>query len=147
MDPCDTTKGRWDPPLGPTVDDFVEAMADVPGYRTSTPTDIEWLGYPGKSLEETGPASVAECTDGFAHAWETQYNETAEYLVDGQHNRLWVVDIDGTRVVVTLPQSVSAPYTPGTNPASLAEQQQVLDSIRIAPLPSPEATVTTSPPG
>ena len=57
------------------------------------------------------------------------------------------VDIDGTRVVVTLPQSVSAPFTPGTNRASLAEQQQVLDSIRIAPLPSPEATVTTSPPG
>ena len=65
---------------------------------------------------ETGPASVAECTDGFAHAWETQYNETAEYLVDGQHNRLWVVDIDGTRVVVTLPQSVTAPYTPGPTP-------------------------------
>ena len=36
VDPCDTTKGRWDPPLGPTVDDFVEAMADVPGYRSSS---------------------------------------------------------------------------------------------------------------
>ena len=35
VDPCDLTKGRWDPPLGPTVDDFVEAIANVPGYRTS----------------------------------------------------------------------------------------------------------------
>ena len=144
VDPCDLSKGRWDPPLGPSVADFVEAIADVPGYTVSEPTEIEWLGYQGKSLEEVGPSSVARCSDGFAHAWETQFNETAEYLVDGQHNRLRVVDIDGTRVVVTLPQSVTAAPTPGTDPASLAEQQQVLDSIRIAPAPSPSGSPSAS---
>jgi hypothetical protein len=140
VDPCDTTKGQLDPPLGPTVEDFLEAIGNVPGYQTTTPVDIEWLGYRGKSLEETGPDSVAACTDGLARAFETENNETIEFLVDGQHNVLWVVDIDGTRVVVTLPQSVEAAYTPGTDPASLAEQQQVLDSIRIAPAPSPSGS-------
>ena len=37
VDPCDTSAGLWDPPLGPTVDDFVTALANVPGYTTTEP--------------------------------------------------------------------------------------------------------------
>jgi hypothetical protein len=146
VDPCDTTKGLWDPPVGPTVDDFVTALADVPGYQVTAPTDVTLLGYTGKYVELVGPASVADCTDGFAHAWQTEFNETAQYLADGQHERLWILDIDGTRVVISLTGESAVPPTAGTDPASLDEQQQVLDSLRIAPAPAPTGSPSPSEP-
>ena len=144
IDPCDTTKGRHDPPVGPTVDDFVNAAVDLPGYTVTEPTDVTLLGYSGKYLELTGPASVADCEDGFAHGWETQYNETAQDLADGQHERLWVMDIDGTRLVIGLTGETAVPHPTGTDPVSLAEQQAVFDSLRIAPAPAPTGSPSAS---
>ena len=137
--------GLWDPPLGPTVDDFVTALATVPGYTTTEPTDVEFLGYKGKYIEEVGPPSVTQCADGFSHPWQTKYNETAPYDFDDQHARLWVLDIDGVRLVITLVGSDAAPHPTGTDPADLAQQQAVFDSLRIAPAPAPTASPSASP--
>jgi len=144
-DPCNTNAGLWDPPLGPTVNDFVNAMVKVPGYQTTDPVDADLFGFHGKYLEETGPASVATCTDGFSHAWQTKYNETAEYLMDGQHDRLWVLDVDGVRLLVSVADSVAVPHSPGTDPVDMAQTQAVLDSIRIAPAPTPAGSPAGSP--
>ena len=145
LDPCDTNAGLWDPPLGPTVDDFVTALANVPGYTTTDPVDADLFGFHGKYMEETGPASVAACGDGFSHAWQTKDNETAEYLMDGQHNRLWVLDVDGVRLLVSLTDSVAVPHASGTDPVDMVQQQAVLDSIRIAPAPPPSGSPSGSP--
>jgi hypothetical protein len=145
VDPCDTTQGLWDPPLGPTVEDFVRAAVDIPGYTVTEPAEVTLLGYPGYYFELTGPASVADCTDGFAHGWETLGNETAQYLSDGQHERLWVLDIDGTRLVIALTGDTAVPHPSGTDPASEAEQQQVFESLRIAPAPAPGGSPSASP--
>lgn len=145
VDPCDTNAGLWDPPLGPTVDDFVTALANVPGYHTTDPVDVTFLGYSGKYVEEIGPPSVTKCTDGFSHPWQTLYNEAAPYDFDDQHGRLWILDVDGVRVVIDLVGSNAAPHPTGTDPASLAEQQQVFDSLRIVPAPSPTESPSASP--
>ena len=145
IDPCDTAKGLLDPPLGPTVDDFVTALAEVPGYTTTDPTDVEFLGYTGKYIEEVGPPSVTQCADGFSHPWQTKFNETAPYDVDDQHARLWILDIDGVRLVITLVDSDAAPHPTGTDPADLAQQQAVFDSLRIVPAPRPAASPSGSP--
>jgi hypothetical protein len=134
----------WDPPLGPTVDDFVAALSDVPGYTTTEPTDVELLGYKGKYLEEVGPPSVTQCADGFSHPWQTKDNETAPYHSDDQHARLWVLDIDGVRLVITLVGGDAAPHPSGTHSADLAQQQAVFDSLRIAPAPAPTGSPSPS---
>jgi hypothetical protein len=140
IDPCDQNAGLLDPPLGPTVDDFVAALANVPGHQTTEATDVTFHGYAGKYVEQIGPPSVAQCTDSVSCAWETQFNETAACAFAGDdHRRLWVLDVDGVTVVITLHDRTSAPLPSGTDPVSVAEQQQVFDSIRIAPAVSPES--------
>jgi len=64
--------GMMDPPLGPTVDDFVTALAEVPGYTTTEPTDVDLFGYSGTYIEEIGLPSVAQSADGFSHPWNTK---------------------------------------------------------------------------
>jgi hypothetical protein len=147
IDPCDTSVGLMDPPLGPSVDDFVTALAKLPGYQTTEPVDVIFQGYSGKYLEEVGPPSVTQCADGFSHPWQTKYNETGPYDFDDQHGRLWVLDVDGVRLLIELVGSNAAPHPTGGDPVSLAEQQQVFDSIRIAPAPvaSPAASPLASP--
>ena len=42
--------GLWDPPLSPTVDDFVTALANVRGYTTTEPKDVECC-YRGQIMQ------------------------------------------------------------------------------------------------
>ena len=51
----------------------------------------------------------------------------------GQHNTIYIVDVDGTR------QVIDAMYLPGTSAADRAEQDQIVASIRFEPpgQPSP----------
>ena len=46
IDPCDITAGLMDPPVGPTVDDFVAALVAVPGYQASDRSTRPSLGTP-----------------------------------------------------------------------------------------------------
>jgi hypothetical protein len=46
---------------------------------------------------------------------------------NGQHNTVYVIDVDGTR------QVIDTMYLPGTTPATLAELDQILASIRFEP--------------
>ena len=67
-DPCDPNS-EFEPSLGPSVDDLVTALANLPGYEASTPTDITVSGFPGVQLELTAPEYGDECPD--HRTWST----------------------------------------------------------------------------
>ena len=61
---------RFDPPVGPTVDDLVSALQQVPAFDV-TPRDVTVDGFDGKYVEFTfDPYDEAVCRDGRFGLWD-----------------------------------------------------------------------------
>ncbi len=129
IDPCvekeDNT--NWIP-VGPTVADFVDAVAKHPILDTTTPVDATLAGYSGKYFDLQVPADIstdAKYNPGcvFYRPWEPGI------YAQGPNHRwhVWVLDVDGARVVIS-----SSDY-PGTPTARRAELQAIVDSITFHP--------------
>ena len=134
-DPC--TSPEPDVPVGPTVDDFVDALVNHPTpLLVTAPVDVTLGGFPGKYLDLQAPADIADCQ--FMPWGGTFYAQG-----DGNLWHIWVIDVDGVRVVV------HASEFPGTAPERAAELRAIIDSIRIdhdpalAPTPSPQTAGST----
>lgn len=126
-DPCDETALR-DPSVGPTVENLVTAISSLPWSAVTLPTDITINGFRGKELEVTAPVS-SPCvgTDEFA-TWATTLTDRATNVSPGERNRLRILDVHGTRVVI------AGASLPGTTSAQLlAEINAIIDSVRIEP--------------
>jgi hypothetical protein len=127
-DPCQD-RGFLAPQPGPTVDDLAAALASLPGFDATTPTEVTVDGYTGKQLTLTAPDSFDSCTsstlssDGY-RLWQLPLGANAAFN-PGQRTMFWIVDVNGQRLVVD-----SETY-PTTNAQELAEVQEILDSIRI----------------
>jgi hypothetical protein len=120
-DPCRRDEGDPDIPVGPTVDDFVNALADHPRLDTTTPVDVTVEGYSGKALDLQVPEDILVCT--VYRPWDPGI-----YAQGPGH--LWhlrVIDVDGDRVVIQ-----SMEYA-GTDSQRRAELEAMVDSIKIAP--------------
>jgi hypothetical protein len=126
-DPCITDEEAQKdgaPPdieVGPTVDDFANAIADHPLLDATTPRETSLGGYTGKYLDLHLPADLRGCAAYFP--WEPGI------YAQGPSSRwhLWILDVDGVRVVVQ-----TADYA-GTSAQHLAELQAIVDSIQIEP--------------
>lgn len=121
-DPCrtDATTSEWpEIPVGPTVNDFSEAVAAHPLLDVTTPTDVTLAGHPGTYLELQVPDDISMC--GVYRPWEPWYFAQAP----GERWHLWILDVDGVRVVV---QSIESAATTATRRAEL---QAIVDSIQI----------------
>jgi hypothetical protein len=115
-----------DPPVGPSVDDLASAWANLPGFEATAAIDITVDGFHGKQVEFTVPDyDDAECAYGtfkllnegpFADWWAQGPN---------QHNKLWILDVNGTRVVII------GAYFPDTSPQDRAAIDDILASIQI----------------
>ena len=110
-----------DIPVGPTVDDFATALADHPLLDTTTPIDVTLAGYSGKymDLQVPRPRGVYleyEPWDGNIYAQGS-----------GHRWHLWILDVDGQRVVV------EATDYAGTSAQDRAELQSIVDSVVIEP--------------
>jgi hypothetical protein len=119
-DPCRNT-GAPEIPVGPTVDDFTNAVADHPLLEVTAPVDVTLGGYSGKYLELQVPADLAGCP--VYRPWEPWYYAQSA----GERWHLWILDVDGVRVVI---QSIDHAET---SAARRAELQGIVDSIQIAP--------------
>ena len=122
-DPCRTDRMADLPPeipVGPTVDDFADAVAAHPLLDVTTPTDVTLAGYSGKYLELQVPAAISWC--GVYRPWEPYHAQGP-----GERWHLWVIDVDGVRVVV---QSMDHA---GTSAQHRAELQAIVDSIKLQP--------------
>ena len=118
-DPCNY-QGLLDPLPGPSVDDLAAALASLPGLDATTPTDVTMDGYEGKQLTLTAPASFEGCTlspEGTFRIWELPLGATLRPWTAGERDRMWILDVDGQRLVI------QAPEKPGATAASKAEVQ------------------------
>ena len=109
---------------GPTVDDLAEALADQPLRNATEPVDVTLDGYAGKYLELSVPSDIdfSECDvdegQGRFFSWDGRYHQGP-----GQVDRLWILDVDGSRLVI---DAFQMPYSTAEE---RAEQQAVVDSI------------------
>lgn len=123
---------RWnllDPPLGPSVDDLATVWAELPGFTATTPVDITIGGYAGQRVDYTLPDyDEADCLAGKFGLWKedgTHGGPNFWAQVPKQQNRQWIIDVDGTRLVI------NEWSQPGTTPEQLADMDQFLASIQI----------------
>ena len=141
---------RWlgtalDPPVGPTVDDLATALLAQAGPGSSPPIAVTVGGHPGKKVELSIPqdVDVTKCDSDGSFAifgrWlgaGQSYGAAPWTYGNGQHNTVYIIDVDGTR------QVIDSMYLPGTSTADRAELDQIVASIRFesrpaSPSPSP----------
>ena len=122
-DPCSDqeTAVLLDPPVGPSVDDLVEAISSLEGYEATAPVDITVSGFQGKEFTLTAPD-----TEGCTATWATADRTTG--MGAGEVNLLRILDVDGERVMI------AGAYHPETSPDdAVAILEQVMDSVQIQP--------------
>ena len=110
------------------------------------PTAVTVGGHAGKKVELSIPEDldVTTCdSEGDFPIFGRWYTDPPNGTVvgaapwtygKGQHNTVYIVDVDGTR------QVIDTMYLPGTSAANLAELEQIVASIRFEPrasTPSP----------
>jgi hypothetical protein len=120
-EPC----GNTPPPtiqVGPTVDDFANAVADHPKLDVTTPVDVELAGYRGKYMDLQVPDDISACPDGY-WPWEPGFYAQGP----GQRWHLWILDVDGVRVVIRGMDFAA------TSAQHQAELRAIVDSIQIEP--------------
>ena len=129
-----------DPPVGPTVDDMATALAALsPFDLIEPPSDVTAYGFSGKYLELTvpnltlggsaGDTKFTDCTDGELWSYIGQPLSFAFYGYShpGQVEKFWLLDVDGTRLMIV------AGTSPGSSEGDIAELRSILDSIDIVP--------------
>jgi hypothetical protein len=145
-DACHPSDGYHPGPVS-TLDGLVAALSEQEGWADVTaPSDISIDGYVGKAFQRTAPADmVSNCDtrsgigeripDGVPgypdfRSWEKPDPASGfggDYYEPGEIETLWLLDIDGTVVVI------STGLWPGPTAADNADfAAAVLDSIRIA---------------
>ena len=136
--PCHWRGRMYDP--GPSVDDLVTALVAQPLRNATRPTDAMLGGYDGRYLEWSVPADMVVTGDADFEGCDVQpsngHLDFVSWLGDGQGERyqqvagqvdmLWVLDVDGQRLIV------DATYSPDTTIAERDALIQIAKSIRFA---------------
>lgn len=91
-DPCSDT--LLDPPVGPTVDDLVEAISNLKGFQATAPIAVTVGGYPARQFEVLAP-KYPTCD---LRTWATP--DRINGVGRDESNVLWIVDVDGARVLI-----------------------------------------------
>ena len=106
--------------VGPTVDDLTAALAQQP-MRDARVSDIEVAGFAGNLVSMSVPDDLdaADCDQGDFRSW------IGNHRSPGQREDVYILDVDGTRVVV------SVNYYPDLPQADLDELESVVQSLRI----------------
>ena len=130
-----------EPPVGPTVDDLVAALSRLAPFELSEPpTEVSILGYRGKHLQLTVPdlpvkgygedRVFSTCWADSLHSWAAPNVGGTFYGYNGEPGRtedFWILDVDGTRLVLITNASRAAP------PEDVRELKAMFKSIRIEP--------------
>jgi len=132
---------QWEGTLvqpGPTVEDLVVALVDVPMRNPTRPIEVELGGQAGMYLEWSVPSDIAfdepetfpDCDeDGQGNfdfrSWTGKgWASTRYHQGPGQIDRLWILDVDGTRLVIDAFVMADAPER------AVEELMTILESIR-----------------
>jgi hypothetical protein len=100
-----------DPCFGPSFDDFLTYVADLPLIDISENTDVTIDGYRGKHIEYMLVEGDVECG--------------ALPFSVGRYNDVWILDIDGVRLVI------DAQWWQAPAETVRSEVRQIVESIQI----------------
>jgi hypothetical protein len=95
----------------------------------STPTDVTLAGFAGKRMGRTVPAGVnlADCDDGQFRFWLDAGGGERNTPFTGEHQELWVLDVDGVPLVI------EAAWPSEASASVQAELIQMVKSVHIDP--------------
>ncbi len=141
-DPCHWKGRSFDP--GPTLEDLVGALTAQKMRHATRPRDVTLDGYQGSYLEWSVPAGMEVTGDAdFTGCDVEPSNGQLDFVswygvadgeryqqVAGQVDRLWVLDVDGQRLLV------DATYSPDTTEADRGELAGIVESLRFTDPPA-----------
>lgn len=125
-DPFARGAGLLDPPVGPSVDDLVEAMTSHADWPTTGSTDVTVDGYAGKVVRLTLPADLDMPTGQFLLFRDEAFGDRWAFE-PGQIIDFYIIDVDGERLVLEL---FSYPDTPAED---IAEREAIVESMQLRP--------------
>ena len=99
--PCRSMGGV--PRIGDSVDDLADALAAQKMTAATAPEPVSLDGHDGVYLELTMPTDVnfSRCEQGYFILWEGRPNDAHHTTQErGMVERLWILDVDGDRVVL-----------------------------------------------
>ncbi|HEY7130956.1 MAG TPA: hypothetical protein VH440_01835 [Candidatus Limnocylindrales bacterium] len=120
-DPCHPGSAP-DIEVGPTVDDFANALANHPELDVTDPVPTTLAGYSGKYVDLQVPNDLSDCPGNY-YPWEPGLYAQGP----GHRWHLWILDVNGIRVVV---QSTDYAGTSADDQAALAA---IVNSVAIEP--------------
>jgi len=88
---------------GPTVRDLAEALAGQVPHRATAPQPVTVGGYRGLYLETRVPRDLSRCESGEFTVFDV--NQSDDFWYSGRPGsvlRIWIVDVDGQRVMVAV---------------------------------------------
>ena len=104
--PAALSEGFMDPPVGPTVDDLVQAIVDHPAWTASTPSDVTIGGRAGQKVSITVTPDAQLAGDSifylFSHpfggeTWGLARDQVFDFYVVDAGQRLSVASLSGNR--------------------------------------------------
>jgi len=97
-DPCHSASGPIRPPVAPTVDAVVAALTGMAGFTAGPVLDIAVGERAGKAFDLGNGIRTqsADCYQIERLPMWTNRAGTEQWTIGGSHERLWVVDVDGT---------------------------------------------------
>jgi len=110
---------------GPTVDDLAAVLAARPLRKATTPVAVSLGGHHGKYLEWSVPVDISfsDCDGASFRSWTAENGGDRYQQGPGQVDRLWILDIEGRRLVIDVT------YMPAASDLDKAELEKVVDSI------------------
>jgi hypothetical protein len=128
-DPCHWRGTATDPPTGRDFHALVAALANQQGLHASTPKEVTLDGFAGMQMGRTVQAgtNLADCDDGEFRFWLDTGGGERNSPFTGEHQELWVVDVDGVPLVI----EVAWPL--GASAQVQAELTQMVETIHIDP--------------
>jgi hypothetical protein len=126
VDPCNPALGLRDPAVGPSVDDLITALGEVPGLEVSEParSGIGGPDFSGQYLELTGVVPEGCVED--PSIWVTSHDEPSLLLPgQGGFGHVWIYDVEGRRLVIWVTTD------PGFDTEFPGQMPALLETLRI----------------
>lgn len=109
-------------PPGTSVQNLADALVAQASTRATKPRPVTLDGYDGLYLEIHGPKHMATCADEEAGLWSEPGGRGI--YSDGQVDLVWILDVDGQRLVV------DGAYSAGSTAAEIAAVRAMAESVR-----------------
>ena len=125
-DPCSELGTANAMDAGSTVDDLARALQRQQLTRTTAPVPVIVDGSPGLSLEVHVPPDLdfADCPD--YNVWESDPAGARHMGGPGEFDRLWILDVDGDVVVLTVTGNPDVPQTAVRRLTDMVESAELI---------------------